>query len=212
MLDEGCQKLKIAENTRNHNPWLFTHIRLLPVQSTSSAHQLCSRRVANLELSQYQNIQTHDTAFFTVRALPALKTLQNATRRIPARAHVFRRSSQPPKSLAPRKYRRILKTTSAKHRFHRSSGAFRLPPPKTFPELLARFSRTTAKNGHRTQAKRHFLHTRYHHFLKRGVRAPVRVANSRNRPEAKVPRTSYFTMDPDSRTEVASNGATAPAT
>ena len=86
---------------------------------------------------------------------------QNATRRIPARAHVFRRSSQPPKSLAPRKYRRILKTTSAKHRFQRSSGAVRLPPPKTFPELLARFSRTTAKNGHCTQAKRHFLHTRW---------------------------------------------------
>ena len=28
-----------------------------------------------------QNIQTHGTAFFTVRAPPALKTLQNATRR-----------------------------------------------------------------------------------------------------------------------------------
>ena len=95
-------------------------------------------------------------------------------RRIPARAHAIRRSSQPPKSLAPRKnHRRILKTTSAKQRFHRSSGAFRLPLPKRFPELLARFSRTNAKNGHRTQAKRHFLHTRYHHFLKTGVRAPV---------------------------------------
>ena len=105
-----------------------------------------------------QNIDAHDEAFFLTYTTPARKTLQNIIHKISIRARVIQRSSQISKSLAPHKYRRILKMISKSHYFHRSSDIFRLPFLIIFPQLLARCSRTKAKTNHRAQGNCLFLY------------------------------------------------------